>query len=101
MFGLFTKIPSVSTTELSEKLKDKIKLIDVRTPNEYRSGHIARAENIPLNKINNYKGKEDETIYVICQSGMRSKQAAKSLKKLGYKVINVRGGMNSWAGRKV
>ncbi|MCX8046573.1 MAG: rhodanese-like domain-containing protein, partial [Anoxybacillus gonensis] len=37
-----------------------------------------------------------ETI-VICQSGMRSNQAAKILVKNGFKrVVNVRGGMNAW-----
>lgn len=48
---------------------------------------------IPASKANQLdKNKE---VIVICQSGMRSKQAAKVLKKLGFQqVINVSGGMN-------
>ncbi len=40
MFHLFTKIDSISTSELEQKLKKKIQLLDVRTPSEYRRGHI-------------------------------------------------------------
>ena len=36
MFFLFTKIDSISTTELENKLKENIQLIDVRTPGEFR-----------------------------------------------------------------
>lgn len=97
MFKLFQKIPSISTNELMDKLEQSITLIDVRTPEEYRRGHIAKAVNYPLNKIDRYKGKENE-LYVICQSGMRSKQAAKVLKQKGYTVTNVQGGMNRWQG---
>lgn len=59
-------------------------------------GHIRQAKNIPLQRILSFKGKQEAPVYVICQSGMRSKQATKELKKMGYDVINVRGGMNQW-----
>lgn len=98
MFGLFSGVPTISTNELSNKLSQKPVLLDVRTPSEYRAGHIAAAKNVPLNKIDQYQQKMTETIYVICQSGMRSKQAAKILKKKGYEVVNVTGGMNRWNG---
>lgn len=100
MFSLFQKIPTISTQELAEKLPDNSELLDVRTPHEYRSGHIAKAKNVPLNKIGGYTAKADQ-VYVICQSGMRSKQAAKVLSKKGYNVVNVRGGMNLWTGKTV
>lgn len=99
MFGLFNRIPSISTTELEEKLNGTIELLDVRTPGEYRSGHIMKAKNVPLDKIMNYAGEKEEPVYVICQSGARSKRAATVLKKKGYDVINVRGGMSLWSGR--
>ena len=94
--GLFQPTKSISTTELKKKLKNPIQLIDVRTPMEYRGGHIKQAINIPLQRIVSFKGKQSEPVYVICQSGMRSKQASKELKKMGYDVMNVRGGMNQW-----
>ena len=87
MFHLFTKIDSISTSELEQKLKEKSQLLDVRTPSEYRRGHIKGAKNVPLN--------------VICHSGVRSKMAAKKLKKKGYDVVNVQGGMSAWTGKVV
>ncbi|WP_172187385.1 rhodanese-like domain-containing protein [Lentilactobacillus kribbianus] len=98
MFSLFHRIPSISTTELTAQIKRRPTLLDVRTATEYRSGHIAIATNWPLAKINQYKRQTSEPIYLICQSGRRSKQAAKILRTNGYQVINVRGGMNSWTG---
>ena len=96
MFHLFTKIDSISTSELEAKLREPIQLLDVRTPMEFRRGHI---KNVPLTEIGSYTPTTKETLYVICHSGMRSKLAAKKLKKKGYDVINVRGGMSAWTGK--
>lgn len=99
MFRFFNSVPSISVNQLQEKIKGTINLLDVRTPIEYRSGHISKAKNIPLNKVDSYKGSLTEELYVICQSGLRSKKAAKILQKKGYNVVNVRGGMNRWIGQ--
>ena len=101
MFYLFTKIDSISTSELEQKLKEKIQLLDVRTPSEYRRGHIKGAKNVPLNEIARYTPATNETLYVICHSGVRSKMAAKKLKKKGYDVVNVQGAMSAWTGKVV
>ena len=101
MFYLFTKIDSISTSELEAKLKEPIQLLDVRTPTEFRRGHIKNAKNIPLTEIGSYTPATKETLYVICHSGIRSKMAAKKLKKKGYDVINVRGGMIAWTGETI
>ena len=101
MFFLFTKVDSISTTELENKLKENIKLIDVRTPDEFRRGHIKNAKNIPLNKIGSFTPVAGEKTYVICHSGARSKLAAKKLKKRGFDVVNVKGGMHAWRGKIV
>lgn len=93
---LFKKIPTISTKELEGKLADKPQIIDVREPHEFRGGHIPGAKNVPLNKVEKFIPKE--TTYVICQSGMRSKKAAKLLLKNEAEVVNVRGGMMSWSG---
>ena len=93
MFHLFTKIDSISTSELEAKLKEPIQLLDVRTPTEFRRGHIKNAKNVPLTEIGSYKPTTKETLYVICHSGVRSKMAAKKLKKKGYDVIKGRCGM--------
>ena len=89
----------ISTSLLKEQLNDKDKVfVDVRTPAEYKSNHIHQFKNMPLGSDLS-KLPKDKEIVVICQSGMRSAQACKQLKKLGYeKVTNVRGGMSSWRG---
>ena len=95
---LFAKVESISTAELEKRLKTNIKLLDVRTPSEYNRGHIKGALNIPLGQIDRYSQSKEEKLYVICHSGVRSRLAAKKLKKKGYDVVNVSGGMMSWKG---
>lgn len=92
-------LKSISTTELTNVLNDQEKVfVDVRTPGEYKSCNIRQFKNIPLGSDLS-KLPKDKEIVVICQSGMRSIQACKQLKKLGYeKVTNVRGGMSAWRG---
>ncbi|MDA9460186.1 Rhodanese-like protein [Enterococcus mundtii 3F] len=97
---LFQSGQSTTVKELQEKLNENIQLIDVRSPEEYRGGHIKQAKNVPLYRISSYNGDKQVPVYVICQSGIRSKQATKELKDLGYQAINVRGGMNQWHGEK-
>lgn len=107
MFAILKKylpqaLESVSTSKLEGLLRGKkVILLDVRTPQEYSSGHIKRARNVPLGEVASYQGPKDEKIYVICQSGMRSKRAAKILTKMGYEAVNVRGGMVAYRGKKV
>lgn len=93
-------VRSIQTTALKPMLADKKKqFIDVRTVAEYKARHISQFKNIPLNTLPNELSKldsEKETI-VICQSGMRSLQAARQLSKAGFtNIVNVPGGMNAW-----
>lgn len=94
----FKRTPTISTSELESKLSEKPQVIDVREPHEFKNGHIPGAKNVPLGKIPAYTPKGQ--VYVVCQSGMRSKRAAKMLLKQGHDVTNVRGGMMAWAGAK-
>ena len=73
--------------------------IDVRTAEEYASGYAERAENIPLDTLaaNFDRLKKEDPVYVICQTGSRSKKAAELLKDAGFKSIyNVSGGTVAW-----
>ncbi|MFD2304912.1 rhodanese-like domain-containing protein [Enterococcus termitis] len=94
----FLKGNSISTAELQQKLDSKPVILDVREKNEFAAGHIPIAKNIPLGKITSYQAKENQPVYVICQSGMRSRQAVKKLKAKGIDAINVKGGMSAWRG---
>lgn len=63
-------------------------LIDVRSPAEYRSGHLPRAINLPLNELESLlprhaRGKR-QVLLLHCQSGMRSGLATRRLKRQGY-----------------
>ena len=78
-------------------------LIDVREPNEFASGHIKGAINIPVGQIANRIGSvckdKDRDIYVYCQVGKRSRMAANKLVKRGYTMVhNVEGGLDAWDG---
>jgi rhodanese-related sulfurtransferase len=81
-------------------LKEKnIQFIDVRTPMEYNSNKIRQFKNIPLASLGQKHGdlSKDQEVVLICQSGMRSNKASKTLKKHGFKkVTNVKGGMSAW-----
>ncbi|TSI03183.1 rhodanese-like domain-containing protein [Lysinibacillus sp. BW-2-10] len=90
-------INNISTAQLKTIINDKDKVfVDVRTPGEYKARNAKQFKNIPLGS-DFTKLPMDKEIVVICQSGMRSKQACKQLKKLGYeKVTNVRGGMSAY-----
>ncbi|MFD0796625.1 rhodanese-like domain-containing protein [Maribacter chungangensis] len=84
------------TEFLKESPKDVI-LIDVRTPQEYHSGHLENAQNINWFDAD-FADKfsvidKDKTIYVYCKVGGRSAKAQEKLLSMGYKnVINLEGG---------
>lgn len=93
-------VTQITTAELKNLLQDKNKqFIDVRTPGEYSQRKINGFKNIPLNELSDKitSLNKDKPVVVICQSGMRSSNAAKLLKKQGFKeIINVKGGMSAW-----
>ena len=75
--------------------------LDVRSIDEYASGHIAMAINIDVMK-DDFKTKatsllpKDKTIALYCRSGRRSKKAAGILVENGYKVIELNSGISGW-----
>lgn len=93
-------VRQISTQDLKEELNDKNKqFIDVRTPGEFKARNIRGFNNIPLQQLAQKSSQlsKDKEVIVICQSGMRSSQASKLLKKQGFKhVTNVKGGMSAW-----
>ncbi len=84
MFAPTKGVKQVSTTELKPLLNDRKRFyLDVRTPAEFKGNHIKGFKNIPLQTLNSQLNQipKDKEVIVICQSGMRSKQAVKVLKK--------------------
>lgn len=69
-------------------------LLDVRTEGEYRNGHIPGAVNIPLDELRERLSELDQekTLYVNCQSGLRSYLACRILSQNGFSCKNLAGG---------
>jgi rhodanese-related sulfurtransferase len=95
-----TEIKQISVSEVKPFVeKTDAQFIDVRTPEEYESGHAPRAVNYPLDEIENLIAKLDKekTVYVICETGRRSQKASEVLQKNGFKEIyNIEGGTSGW-----
>ncbi len=72
-------------------------IIDVRTPGEFKSGHIRGAINIPLQTITSQMGriKKDKPVITCCASGMRSASAKSILKSNGFDEVHNGGGWMS------
>ena len=100
LFG--PSMPSVSALELNEKLKNGKRplVLDVRQPNEFRTGHIVGAKLIPLGELSRRLEElpKDKEIACICATGNRSRSATKILLRAGYNAVNVKGGMMNWSG---
>ena len=99
MFGKLRKIfdkklkrslnkKDINKNELKRMLQDGAILVDVRSPQEYREGHLEGAILIPEYEITSKHSKifesKDETIILYCSNGLRSKKAQRKLEKLGY-----------------
>lgn len=74
-------------------------LIDVRGPDEFATGHVPGAVNIPLDELS---GRLDELrgggpVAAICQSGRRSAHAAEQLNAMGVDAVSVVDGTGAWA----
>ena len=77
-------------------------LLDVRTPEEYRDGHIPGSKNVSLqtiDRVGSVAENKDTVLYVYCQSGARSRQAAGLLRQMGYTNVNNIGGIAAYDGK--
>ena len=74
-------------------------LVDVRTAQEYRAGHLPQSVNVPLDRMEMVRQAApdlDAPVYVYCRSGARSAQACAAMERMGYtKVQNIGGIMDS------
>ena len=92
---------SKAVNDLAAEVEAKtLNLIDVREADEYASGHVPGATNLPLSDFLERYGELDKekSYHIICQSGARSAQACAFLEEEGYYVTNVAGGTSAWLG---
>lgn len=77
-------------------------LLDVRSPQEYREGHIPGSQNVPLqqlDKVEEVTENKDTVLYVYCRSGARSRQAVSLLNHMGYTNVHNIGGIAAYSGK--
>lgn len=91
----------VNASEATQLINKKAQVIDVRTPEEFARGHIRQSKLIPLSnfaeQLPQAKLKQDKSVLIICESGMRARRAAAMLEKQGYTDIAVLdGGIRTW-----
>lgn len=104
MEGQNLSVATVAPLQLDrlQKQGKRIRLIDVRTPAEFREVHAEFAVNIPSDQLDPKKvideeGSPREPIYVICRTGSRACKVAERLTAAGHgQVFNVEGGTVAW-----
>lgn len=91
------------TEEEFKKNYRKAQLIDVREEKEFDGGHILGARNVPLSQMKQRitEIRPDQPVYMYCNSGSRTKQAAKIMrKKRGVEeMYTLKGGFKKWTGK--
>lgn len=97
--AVYEQISQEEAKKLMDSEADEI-ILDVRTEEEYSSGHIVGAVCIPNETIDNSVTEQlpdkEQLILVYCRSGNRSKQASEKLAGMGYTNIKEFGGINTW-----
>ncbi|MFN4198727.1 MAG: MBL fold metallo-hydrolase [Flavobacterium sp.] len=91
----YDTVATVTPEVLEEKIKESVKVFDVRKPGEYASEHLVDVPSTPLDFLNDHIAEfpKSEPFYVHCAGGYRSMIAASILKARGFhNVIDVRGG---------
>lgn len=89
----------ITIEELKTKVSQGAILIDVRSNQEYREGHLQGAINIPefeiIDRVQREIPKKNQLIILYCQYGGRSKNAILNMKKMGYtNIYNLYGGLD-------
>jgi phage shock protein E len=87
-FAILRRAGQIPARKAAELVKNGALIIDVRTPSEYRDGHLACAVNIPhdviASQIARHAKNKERVLLLHCQSGMRSAIARRRLLAMGY-----------------
>lgn len=100
-WAMLTTAPEIPQTDISalDQRPEGSVLLDVREPEEYDHGHVPGAINLPQAELATRLDElpKDKPVFVICQSGSRSRRSAQFLAQMGFTdVINVTGGTGAW-----
>lgn len=97
MFDAIKNLFGLEKTDYTDLVKNGALILDVRNQDEFKSGHIKGAMNIPINSLQQNIGKlkdKNQPIITCCASGIRSASAKIILKNSGF--FNVYNG-GGWA----
>jgi len=103
---IFANFESIDAKQAIHMLEndDNVTLLDVRTIQEYKSGHLRNATLIPVQALRKNLGmlKQDKNkkIIVYCRTGNRSVSASRILEENGFTPLNVKGGIIQLIGAK-
>lgn len=106
-FGAFAlkpagpKVTVVDVKGVQQAAVQGVRIVDVRSPGEFASGHIPGAQNVPLDSFQATASQWDKAapVLVYCQSGSRSAEAVKTLQSLGFqKILHFDKGIVAWTG---
>ena len=98
----FFKQPDINQGLQEYKNTANAVLLDVRTTQEYRDGHVPGSQNVPLQQLDNVEElaeNKETALYVYCHSGMRSRQAVSLLQAMGYINAHNIGGIAAYQGK--
>ena len=90
----------LSPKDFKAKMEANVTVLDVRTPGEFKSGHLDKAVNIDIKSSQFEKQCEQldksKPVLVYCLAGPRSSRANQMLRKKGFVVYELKGGISAW-----
>jgi rhodanese-related sulfurtransferase len=74
-------------------------IVDVREDDEWSAGHVSGASHVPMHAVASRLAEipSDRDIVIVCRRGSRSAQVTSYLNGVGYRAVNLTGGMQAWA----
>ena len=98
-----TATATIDSKNLNDRLGAAVRprILDVRTPGEFETAHIAGSYNVPLDLLREHRDEIikhlDEDVVLVCRSGQRAAQAEETLRTAGLgKVHILDGGITAW-----
>jgi rhodanese-related sulfurtransferase len=93
---------NVEATEAVRLINNDAVVVDLRSVDAYAKGHIVSARNIPLDeldgRLNNLEDVKSKPIVAVCDNGITSTKAVKTLRTAGFEsVYGLKGGMSGWS----
>ena len=94
---------TIDAQHLSDRLGSAVppRVLDVRTPGEFQTAHIAGAYNVPLDLLREHRAEIvkhlDDDVVLVCRSGRRAAQAEETLRTAGLNNVHILdGGITGW-----